>query len=239
MLAGIAAPRESNKTPQRLFAAINRFPEFSDETRRRPCILRFGSLSPSFLRISGHVRSGSLKHYAPNPSAATRRSSERLAGGGARRDRPLTTKTAAWHNAGGPTAAVALRRQRARRSLWTPGATVCAADARPYKRGTSPLTHIREADPPTMIFHGLSDVALAPENSEHLLHALRAAKVPSELHTFAAVPHPFDSDPEFAESCAELTDFFLEREILHPRTYRPFAPAPGRGTGLPPSADFK
>jgi hypothetical protein len=41
---------------------------------------------------------------------------------------------------------------------------------------------------------------------------------PSELHTFG-VPHAFDSHPEFAESCAALTDFFREREILHPRTY--------------------
>ena len=96
-------------------------------------------------------------------------------------------------------------------------------------RDASPLTHIREGYPPTVIFHGLSDVTIPPENSEHLLEVLRAAKIPSELHTFAGVPHAFDSHPEFAQSCAVLTDFFLERQVLHPLTYPPFAPGPGRG----------
>ena len=96
-------------------------------------------------------------------------------------------------------------------------------------RDASPLSHIREGYPPTVIFHGLSDVTIPPENSEHLLEQLRAAKIPSELHTFAGVPHAFDSHPEFAQSCAVLTDFFLERQVLHPRTYPPFAPGPGRG----------
>ena len=93
----------------------------------------------------------------------------------------------------------------------------------------SPVTHIKEGYPPTVIFHGLSDVTIPPENSQRLLQVLRGAKVASELHTFAGVPHEFDQHPEFAESCAALTDFFLEREILHPRTYPPFAPGGGRG----------
>ena len=93
----------------------------------------------------------------------------------------------------------------------------------------SPITHIKAGYPPTVIFHGLSDVTIPPENSEHLLQALRGAKVPSELHTFAGVPHEFDMHPEFAESCAGLTDFFLDRQVLHPRTYPPFAPGRGRG----------
>ena len=98
-------------------------------------------------------------------------------------------------------------------------------------REASPLTHIKEGYPPTVIFHGLSDVTIPPENSQHLLELLRGAKVASELHTFTGVPHEFDEHPEFAESCAVLTDFFLERTILHPRTYPPFAPGAGRGRG--------
>jgi acetyl esterase/lipase len=93
----------------------------------------------------------------------------------------------------------------------------------------SPISHIKAGYPPTVIFHGLSDVTIPPENSERLLQVLRGAKVSSELHTFNGVPHEFDEHPEFAEACAELTDFFLEREILHPRTYPPFAPGAGRG----------
>ena len=93
----------------------------------------------------------------------------------------------------------------------------------------SPIAHIKEGYPPTVIFHGLSDVTIPPENSQRLLQVLRGAKVSSELHTFAGVPHEFDQHPEFAEACAALTDFFLDRQVLHPRTYPPFAPGGGRG----------
>ena len=93
----------------------------------------------------------------------------------------------------------------------------------------SPLAHIKEGYPPTVIFHGLSDVTIRPENSQRLLQALRSARVSSELHTFAGVPHEFDTHPEFADACAALTDFFLDRNVLHPRTYPPFAPGGGRG----------
>ena len=93
----------------------------------------------------------------------------------------------------------------------------------------SPLAHIKEGYPPTVIFHGLSDVTIPPENSQRLLQTLRGARVSSELHTFAGVPHEFDTHPEFAEACAALTDFFLDRNVLHPRTYPPFAPGGGRG----------
>jgi dipeptidyl aminopeptidase/acylaminoacyl peptidase len=89
-------------------------------------------------------------------------------------------------------------------------------------KNASPLSHIKAGYPPTVNFRGLSDVTVPPENSQQLLQVLGDAKVPSELHTFAGVPHAFDSHPEFAENCAALTDFFLERQVLHPRTYPPF-----------------
>jgi acetyl esterase/lipase len=91
-------------------------------------------------------------------------------------------------------------------------------------RAASPSTYIKAGFPPTIIFHGLADVTVPLESSQRLLQVLRGASVPSELHTFAGVPHEFDSHPEFADACANLTDFFLEREVLHPRTYPPFRP---------------
>jgi acetyl esterase/lipase len=100
-------------------------------------------------------------------------------------------------------------------------------------RAASPLTYVKAGFPPTIIFHGLADVTVPPESSERLLQELRRAGIPSELHTFAGVPHEFDAHPEFAEACAPLTDFFFERQILSPRTYPPFqgggrGPAPGQ-----------
>ena len=98
-------------------------------------------------------------------------------------------------------------------------------------RAASPMTYVKAGFPPTVIFHGLADVTIPPEGSERLLQALRGAAVPSELHTFAGVPHEFDNHPEFAEACAPLTDFFLDREVLNPRTYPPFVPGGVRREG--------
>lgn len=97
-------------------------------------------------------------------------------------------------------------------------------------RAASPLTYVKAGFPPTVIFHGLADVTVPPESSERLLQALRGSGVPAELHTFAGVPHEFDGHPEFAEACANLTDFFLDREVLNPRTYPPFRPGSGAVT---------
>ena len=108
-------------------------------------------------------------------------------------------------------------------ALLPPGADEAAI------KEASPITHIKAGYPPTIIYHGLADTTIPWENSQHLLETLRAVGVPSELHTFAGVPHEFDQHPEFAEACAALTDFFLDREVLHPRTYPPF----GRGAGGP------
>ena len=63
----------------------------------------------------------------------------------------------------------------------------------------------------------------------YVIEVMSSAKVPSELHTYAAVPHVFDEHPEFAETAAQLTDFFLERVLLHPKTYPPFGGERGRG----------
>ena len=95
-------------------------------------------------------------------------------------------------------------------------------------RAASPTTYVGKGFAPTLLFHGLADVTVAPESSQRFLQLLRDAGVPSELHTFAGVPHEFDEHPEFAETCAQLIDFFLDRHVLHPRTYPPFQPGAPR-----------
>jgi hypothetical protein len=47
------------------------------------------------------------------------------------------------------------------------------------------------------------------------------------------------SIPEFAESTAQLVDFFLERHVINPRTYPAFGAGrggPGRGGAAPEGA---
>jgi acetyl esterase/lipase len=92
----------------------------------------------------------------------------------------------------------------------------------------APGTYIKSF-PPTVLFHGLADVTVPPESSMEFLKQLRGANVPSELHTFAGVPHEFAGIPEFAEATAQLADFFLERHVINPKTYPPFGAGRGRG----------
>ena len=120
----------------------------------------------------------------------------------------------------------AVQPQALQQTLLAPGGDAAAA------KEASPLSHVKAGFPPTVIYHGLADMTVPPESSLDLLSVLRTAGVASELHTFAGVPHEFDMHPEFAEMCAALTDFFLEREVLNPRTYPPFGtwawrPGPG------------
>ena len=95
-------------------------------------------------------------------------------------------------------------------------------------RAATPGTYAKSF-PPTVLFHGLADVTVPPESSMEFLKTLRDANVPSELHTFAGVPHEFVGIPEFAEATAQLADFFLERYVISPRTYPAFGA--GRGGG--------
>ena len=95
-------------------------------------------------------------------------------------------------------------------------------------RAATPGTYVKNF-PPTVLFHGLADVTVPPESSVDFLKELRGANIPSELHTFAGVPHEFVGIPEFAESTSQLADFFIERHVINPRTYPPFGAGRGRG----------
>jgi acetyl esterase/lipase len=98
-------------------------------------------------------------------------------------------------------------------------------------RAASPLTYIGAGFPPTVIFHGTADTTIPLENSERLFKQLREAKVPVEFHAIEGVPHVFDSNKEYAEAAASLADFFIDRHIIHPRTWGPPAGSGGAGRG--------
>ena len=96
-------------------------------------------------------------------------------------------------------------------------------------RAASPLTYITKDFPPTVIFHGTADTTIPLASSERLFKQLRDAMVPTEFHIIEGVPHVFDSNKEYAESAAALADFFMDRHIVHPRTWGPPAAAGGGG----------
>jgi len=100
------------------------------------------------------------------------------------------------------------------------------------RRAAAATTYIAAGFPPTAIFHGFKDVTIPIESSQRLVQQFRDVNVPVEFHAFEGVPHAFDSHPEFAVATAQLADLFIDRHVLHPRTYPPFqGGGDGRGRG--------
>jgi acetyl esterase/lipase len=98
-------------------------------------------------------------------------------------------------------------------------------------RAASPVSYITKDFPPTVIFHGTADTTIPLESSERLFKQLRDAKVPVEFHAIEGVPHVFDSNKEYAEAAAALADFFIDRHVVHSRTWGPPAGAGGDNRG--------
>src|SRR5262249_55559839 len=99
------------------------------------------------------------------------------------------------------------------------------------KKAANSTTYIASGFPPTVVFHGMKDVTIPIESSKRLVQPFQDTNLPVEFQVFEGVPHAFDSNPEFAVLSAQLTDFFIDRHILNPRTYPPFSGGGGAGRG--------
>ncbi len=96
-----------------------------------------------------------------------------------------------------------------------------ASDA-DYERA-SPLTYAGPNFPPTVLLHSTGDTTIPFSVSLELFERLRAAGVRVEMHILDGLSHVFDRHPEFAEACAAMCDLFLDRHVVEPREYPPFA----------------
>jgi dipeptidyl aminopeptidase/acylaminoacyl peptidase len=76
--------------------------------------------------------------------------------------------------------------------------------------------------------HATGDTTISFEDSVSLFNALRKAGVPAEMHLFDGLSHVFDRHPEFAAPSIEVCDLFLDRHVVEPRVYPPFAPGVAR-----------
>jgi acetyl esterase/lipase len=81
---------------------------------------------------------------------------------------------------------------------------------------------------PTIFFHSTGDTTLPFEGSVELFNAYRAGGAPVEMHIFDGLSHVFDRHPEFLTPTVELCDRFLDRLVIEPRVYPPFAPGVAR-----------
>lgn len=80
-------------------------------------------------------------------------------------------------------------------------------------RAASPVTHVSEAFPPTLLIHGTADATVPPSASMVMYEALHKAGVPVELHMYAGQPHAFDAAPAFGRQCAQIMLLFLSRYV--------------------------
>ena len=87
--------------------------------------------------------------------------------------------------------------------------------AREAARLASPVSHVTDRFPPTMLIHGEDDEVVPVADSLVLREALVAAGVPVELHVYPEQPHAFDAQPAFGRRCADEMVFFLDRYARH------------------------
>jgi acetyl esterase/lipase len=93
-----------------------------------------------------------------------------------------------------------------------------------YRRA-SPLSYAGPGSPPTAFFHSTGDTTIPFGVSLTFFDVLRGYGVPVEMHILDGLSHVFDRHEEFAEACAIMGDLFLDRHVVNPRVYPPFAPA--------------
>ncbi len=81
---------------------------------------------------------------------------------------------------------------------------------------------------PTIFFHATGDTTLPFQGSVKLFDAYKAGGAAVEMHIFDGLSHVFDRHPEFLAPTVELCDRFLDRLVVEPRVYPPFAPGVAR-----------
>jgi acetyl esterase/lipase len=81
-------------------------------------------------------------------------------------------------------------------------------------RAASPLTHVTEAFPPTLLLHGTSDRVVHHSASQRMLDALRLARAPADLQLYHGHNHGFCAVPSMRELVAAQVDYFLQRTLI-------------------------
>ena len=112
-----------------------------------------------------------------------------------------------------------------------PGNMMPAASTDEDRRAANATTHIVAGFPPTAIFHGFKDTTIPIDSSLRLVQQFRDVNVPVEFHGIEGAPHVFDSNAELAVAAAQLADIFMDRHVVSPRTYPPFAGGGGGARG--------
>ena len=77
----------------------------------------------------------------------------------------------------------------------------------------SPIFHVKEGYPPTLILHGTSDERVPHAMTMRMFRALEEAGVPTDLHLYAGQDHFFDRDPKFSQAVVDAIALFISRYV--------------------------
>ena len=87
-------------------------------------------------------------------------------------------------------------------------------------RAASPIAHVSEKFPPTLLLHGTQDRMVHHSASQRMFDALRAARAAADMHLFHGHTHGFASLPSVRAAVAHEVAFFLDRTIVNPDKHR-------------------
>ena len=84
-----------------------------------------------------------------------------------------------------------------------------------FYRDASPVTHVAPGDPPFLIYQGLNDQAVTPDQSSELAAALTTAGVPNQAEFFAGQPHGFNLKVGPTGNLTDQIVAFLDAALNH------------------------
>lgn len=87
-------------------------------------------------------------------------------------------------------------------------------------RAASPIAHVRESFPPTLLLHGTQDRLVHHSASQRMFDALRAVRAPVDLHLFHGHTHGFAALPSVRAAIVNEVAFFLDRTVVNPEKHR-------------------
>ena len=87
-------------------------------------------------------------------------------------------------------------------------------------RAASPIAHVREGFPPTLLLHGTQDRMVHHSASQRMLDALRSVRAPADLHLFHGHTHGFAALPSVRAAIVHEVAFFLDRTVVDPEKHR-------------------
>jgi len=98
------------------------------------------------------------------------------------------------------------------------------ADDEALRAAASPVSYVSADFAPTIFVHGVADEIIPYASSVDFFDKLNAHGVKADLHLFQGATHAFVTrNGDAAQATAQLANLFLDRVVVNPKAYPPFA----------------